>query len=85
MLFLRTGIAHFLANLLALGFEFTRPPALSTGRGAALADFEWQVAVALRLRRDDGDRLLVNHVDIAAREDALQQRSFVAATPPCEK
>jgi hypothetical protein len=49
---------------------------------ATLADLQGHVSVARR-GRVSNDRLLINHIHIAPREDTLKVGPLITATPPC--
>ena len=75
----RTGIAHLLAELLALLFKLAGFLLLRIFGGATLADFEGHISVT---RRRSWRRLVFYHAHITTREDTLQVGPLITTTPP---
>ena len=77
-----SSIAHLLAKFLSVLFQFAWLP-LARVKDLTIGDSEGHVSVVGRWGRCRHARsLLLDHSDIAAREDTFHACSFVPASPP---
>ena len=77
-----SGIAHLLAEFLALLFQFAIFPVGAGTFARSIGDGQRHVAVFVRRMGVGYRSLLVDHIDVATWENSLEACSFVATSPP---